>query len=235
MPPRNNSLPRLRRGGPTPAPPPVRTWKEASTILVLVAAGIFDAIKAFFNMFWFFGPALAAWYCAKVAGGWVGSLWGLTTAACTALAVKTGALAAAVTIPFGTVMADATALSGYLVVGTLVLWTNMRILKTLTNGVLKFSASAGASAIPLVGALPFFTFTLWRLYRTQIRLEKKAFKKWESANAAAKLQQRNQQTAQILDFQAARRVQSQREQAAEQEAQEATDERKSPEDEKMAA
>ncbi|MBI4093759.1 hypothetical protein HY417_02245 [Candidatus Kaiserbacteria bacterium] len=187
------------------------TWKKAS--LVLVVAGIFDLVRAFFNMFWFFGPALGAWYCTSVASGWVGSLWGLTAAACAGVAVKAGIVASVITVPFGVVMADATALFGYLTLGMLVLWTNMRILKTIKNGVLKFSASAGVSAIPIISALPLFTFTLWRLYRTQIRLEKEAFKKWEKENAATQLQQRNQQAAYIAQIRGFQQTQVMRQEA----------------------
>lgn len=201
MPPRNNS-----------GPPPVMTWKRAS--LVLTVAVIFDLLRAFFNMFWFFGPALVAIYCTYVASGWVGSLWGLTAGACTAISIKTGVIAAAVTIPFGTVMADATALFGYLTVGMLVLWTNMRILKTVGSAVLKFSGSAGASAIPIIGALPFFTFTLWRLYRNQIQIEKAAYKKWEGETAAAQQQQRNEQAIQIAQIRGFRQTQVMQQEAA---------------------
>ena len=171
------------------------TWKKAS--LVLVVAGVFDAVRTFFSMFWFFGPALAAWYCTKIASGWVGDLWGLTAGACTVIGIKTGVVASAITIPLGVIMANATSLFGYLTLGMLILMTNARILKTLENGILKFSASAGVGAIPIIGALPVFTFTIWRLYRTQIRLERAAYKKWEKETAAARLQQRNQQIAWI--------------------------------------
>lgn len=169
-------------------------------------------------MFWFFGPTLAALYCAHKVSGWIGSVWGLTETACAAVAIKAGAAASVITIPFGTVMADATALLGFLTLGTVVLATNARILKTIANGVLKFSASAGVGAIPIIGALPVFTFTLWRLYRTQIRLEKEAFQKWEKETAAARLQERDRQAAYGAQIQAARQAQFQQEQLMQQEA-----------------
>lgn len=177
-------------------PPEAMTWGKAMPMIVV--AGVFDLVRIFFEMFWFFGPALVAAYCSMQASDWVGHLWGLTEAACTAAAGAAGFYGAAVTIPFGTTMAMATGLFGYLTIGLWILMRNPRIFIANASGSLWLAGSFGVSVVPLVGAIPAFSFVLWRLYRTQIHVEKAALKKWEKEHAAAKRQERERQQAAAL-------------------------------------
>jgi len=172
-------------------PPEVMTWGKASPILVV--AVLFDLVRIFFEMFWFFGPALVAVYCSMQAGEWVGSLWGLTEAACSAAAGVAGFYGAAITIPFGTTMAMATGLFGYLTLGLWILMKNPRIFVANASGSLWLAGGFGVSVVPLIGAVPAFSLVLWRLYRTQIHVEKTALKKWEKEHVAAKRQERERQ------------------------------------------
>lgn len=177
-------------------PPEAMTWGKAMPMIVV--AGVFDLVRIFFEMFWFFGPALVAAYCSMQASDWVGHLWGLTEAACTAAAGAAGFYGAAVTIPFGTTMAMATGLFGYLTIGLWILMRNPRIFIANASGSLWLAGSFGVSVVPLVGAIPAFSLVLWRLYRTQIRVETAALKKWEKEHAAAKRQERERQQAAAL-------------------------------------
>ncbi|MFA5996303.1 MAG: hypothetical protein WC790_01085 [Candidatus Paceibacterota bacterium] len=180
-------------------PPEAMTWSKAAPMIVV--AGVFDLVRIFFEMFWFFGPALVAVYCSMSVGDWVGSLWGLTEAACTTAAGIAGFYGAAITIPFGTTMAMATGLFGYLTLGLWILMKNPRIFIANASGSLWLAGSFGVSVVPLIGAIPAFSLVLWRLYRTQIHVEKAALKKWEKEHASEKLQERQKQTAEFMRMQ----------------------------------
>lgn len=177
-------------------PPEAMTWGRAMPMIVV--AVLFDLLRIFFEMFWFFGPALFAAFCSMQAGEWVGSLWGLTAKACTAGAAVGGAAISAVTIPFGTTMAMATGLFGYLTLGLWILMRNPRIFLVNAGGSLWLAGGFGVSIVPLIGAIPAFSLVLWRMYRTQIHVETAALKKWEKEHAAAKRQEREQQQAAAL-------------------------------------
>ncbi|MFZ3043937.1 MAG: hypothetical protein WA058_02415 [Minisyncoccia bacterium] len=202
MPPRRNSTP----------PPQVMTWKKAMPVLIVAA--LFDLTRAFFNMFWFFGPAIAAAYCTSKVSGWVGSAWGLTAAACAAGATVAGGAASAITIPFGVIMADATGLIAFLVLGLWILITNARIIKTVAGGSLQFAGAFAVGEMPIIGALPILSAALIRIYKIQIRTEKAAFEKWEQEQIAAQLQQRNQQIQQAAQMQAQLQVRAAQQVAA---------------------
>jgi hypothetical protein len=61
---------------------------------------------------------------------------------------------------------------------------------------MQIGASFGVAALPLIGAIPTFSITLYKLYRRQIKLEKAAYKKWEKTHAAEQVQQRQERAAQ---------------------------------------
>jgi|GEM_PF-999661 hypothetical protein len=208
MPPRKNS-----------APPPVMTWSKAAPTLVI--AGVFDALRAFFEFFFFFGPALAAVACTAAINSKLGiSVAGIagkvTATLCAGAAGILGFLGVGPIETFGLLMADAMGLIGFLALMLWVLMSNSRILKTAATAPFQFVGAFIAGEIPFLGALPFFTVVLWKLYRAQIKSEKAAFKKWEQANAAAQLQERNQQAAQVMQIRTMQ--QEQQEEFVEQEA-----------------
>jgi len=189
MPPKRNNSP----------PPPVMTWRGAAPALVVSV--LTDALKLFFNMFWFFGPALAAIYCTAKVGSVVGTTAGGLL--CGAGAGVVGFFGAGPIAAFGVIMADATAVAGFLALLLVILISNTRIFKTVATGWMYLGAGFTVGAMPLVGALPTFTFTTWRLYRLQMKIEQAAHKKWERENAAAQQQERKRQTARLMQAAAA--------------------------------
>lgn len=153
---------------------------------------IFDLLRLFFQLFWFFGPALAALYCSvKVGDVWV--VGEILAAGCVAVATAGGIIGAEFITPFGVIMADAIGLIAFLTIGLWIVVTNARILKSVANTPLQFSAAFAFGEIPLLGAFPVFTLIVWRLYSAQIRADKLAHAKWEKENAAAKLQEQQEQ------------------------------------------
>lgn len=171
------------------------TWTRAAPVLAVSA--VFDAFRLIFEMFWFFGPALAALYCTIKASGaleaWTFGLLGTNTAAlaCAAGAGAIGAMGVGIIAPFGVVMAMATGLAGWLTVGITLLVTNGRIFK---ENALWFAGGLLVSEIPIVGSIPAITLVVWKMYRTQIRIEKEALKKFEKERTE---EQRHQAAAQL--------------------------------------
>jgi hypothetical protein len=224
------------------SPPEVMT--QSKKWLVVIVAALFDILRGFFTLFWFFGPALAGLYCTVKVNGVLTTyslgLLGIKTAAalCAGGAITGGAAVSEFTTPFGVVMADAVGLAGFLVLGLWIVMTNARILKAVASAPLQFAGAFAVGEIPFLGAFPVFAVILWRLYGAQIRSEKAAFAKWEKENASAQLQQRNQVAAQVMQIQAAQQAQFMEQEAANEAvyAEAANDEQyEIPEDEKMAA
>lgn len=179
-------------------PPKAMTLPKAMPILVI--AGLFDLIRMFFEMFWFFGPALAAAYCTVKVGGWVGYAWGLTAAICSGVAGAAGAAISEITIPLGVLMADAFALIGFLVLGFCIVIMNPRLFKVNKSAWLWMTGSLGVSTIPIIGTLPAFFAVLWVLYKRQIKVEKAALARWEKANEEERLKERNERMAAQAQF-----------------------------------
>lgn len=180
-------------------PPEVMTWRKASLILIL--AVVFDVTRAFFQFFWFFGPALAAAYCAMKAAGilstWTLGILGAKTAAalCAGAAAAAGAAAIAATAPIGVILAEAVGLIGFLTLGLIVIMTNARIVKSVASAPWYFAGAFAFGEVPFLGALPVFSITLWRLYRSQIHAETAALKAWERERADQLKAERDQQGA----------------------------------------
>ncbi|MFZ2167766.1 MAG: hypothetical protein WAV50_02755 [Minisyncoccia bacterium] len=169
------------------------TWAKAVPVLVL--ALVFDALRLFFEMFWFFGPAIAALYCTDAASSWVGSLWGLTAAACTTVAALAGAYASPATTAFGVVMAIAVGLIGWMTLGLILIMTNARMFKENAGNTLWFVGSLLVSETPLLGAVPALTGSLARLYSVQIKKEKAVFRAYQKEEADRQVKERQEQAA----------------------------------------
>ncbi len=192
--PRNNS---------SPPPPPVMTWGKASPILIV--AGIFDVLRYMFLMFWFFGPALVALYCTVKTSAVVGTTIG--GFACTTGAAVVGFYGAPIFAAFGTIMAMATALAGFLTIFLLLAIMNSRVFKEPTT-----------ILWALFGLTISITVTVWRLYSAQIKTEKAAYKKWAKETADARTREQQQRALQAQQAQQAQQMQqTQAEQIAEQE------------------
>ena len=214
MPPSNSSNPPSRGRSPLrrgEGPPPVMTWGKA--LPVIIVAGITDALKLMCEWLIFFGPALAGLYCTVKTGGSA-----LAGAACTAAGGVVSFFGAAVIGPFGLIMAMAVAFIGWLIVGFWILATNRRIFKANAAGSLWFMGSLALGLVPFLDTLPFLTGTLIKLYRTQIKVEKAAYKKWEKETAEARQreQQRAMHAAQIQQAQTAQAEQQEEMQYEEQ-------------------
>jgi len=181
------------------------TWSKAGMLIAM--AVILDLIRGFFQFFWFFGPALAAVVCTAKASGalatWTLGLLGTKTAAlvCGGAATAVGAAAIEATAPIGVIMADAVGLISFLALGTWIIMANARIFKTVVTGPFYFVSAFAIGEIPFLGAFPVFTVVIWRLYRTQIRVEKEALVKWEKEHAAQLQQEREQQAAEYTQIQ----------------------------------
>lgn len=176
--------------------PEVMTWRKAA--LILVVAGLFDLVRLFFQLFWFLGPALAALYCTSVASDWVGSLWGLTAAACAGGASVAGASIIAFTAPIGVIMADAVGFIAFLVLAFWILMTNRRLFSTAATSPFWFAAAFAVGEIPFIGAAPVFTLVLWRLYRAQIRAERAAFDTWQRENEGTQVEERQRRASELM-------------------------------------
>lgn len=164
------------------AQPPVMTWAKAAP--VLITAGIFDALRFFFNQFWFFAPALIGTAVGATASAYVGTWIGSAVGAVTGGAV--GYLGSPVFIIMGSVMAMATALLGWLTVGMLLAFINLRVFKAAAGNVLWSVGGLGVSLIPLVGSVPALTVTIARMYYLQIKADKASLKAWKAEQEAYK-------------------------------------------------
>ncbi len=200
MPPQNN-----RR---EPAPPPGMTWSKAAPILTFAA--IADVARAFFNFFWFFGPAFAGIFCAAyISGTTVGSLLStqITSALCAGGVAVAGAAGFAPMAAFGVLMADSIGFGSFLILSGWVMAKNKRLLTTNASALLQLTGALLVAEIPFIGALPSYFFTLRRLYKHQIKVEKAARKKYEAEERARVQQQQllvaQQQSAQRIEAQAA--------------------------------
>ncbi|MFA6407932.1 MAG: hypothetical protein WCW36_00425 [Candidatus Paceibacterota bacterium] len=186
-------------------PPEAMTWSKS--LPVIIVAGIFDLVRMFFEMFWFFGPALAAIYCTDKVSGiltkvTLGAL-GTKTAGlvCSSAAIAGGAAASETLVAFGVIMAIAVGFAGFLILGLWMLMTNARIFKTVESAPLQFVASFGVSEIPLIGTIPTFSIVLWKLYKSQIQVEQEALQKWQKEHAqeiAGQRRERQQQAAYLM-------------------------------------
>ncbi|MHB0865859.1 MAG: hypothetical protein ACYC1Y_03105 [Minisyncoccota bacterium] len=198
--------------------PEAMTWAKA--LPVIIAAVIFDLVRMFFEMFWFFGPAIAGLYCTTQAtdflSSWSFGFLGVKTAAtvCSAAAVVGGAAISEFTTPFGVIMADAMGFAAFLILGLWILMTNARLFRVNATGSLWFLGGFGISEIPLVGTLPAFSVVLWRLYHTQIKKEGAARRAYEKALLAERNQERQLQAAALMQARSAETAQFQEQEAA---------------------
>ncbi|MEK7554242.1 MAG: hypothetical protein AAB517_02645 [Patescibacteria group bacterium] len=181
-------------------PPEVMTWARASPVLILCV--IFDALRFFFNMFWFFGPALAALYCTVKVSDAIGSLGGIVAGACTAGAATAGGLAFGAIEMFGVIMAMAVGLIGWLTVFLIQLINNAGIFKENFAMIIRILLGLLLSEIPIINALPSLTILNATMFHIQIKKGKEELKKWKKENAEAQAEERNRQNAQLMQAQA---------------------------------
>jgi len=118
---------------------------------------------------------------------------------------------------FGTIMAMAIGLVGWMLVYLILVMGNLRIFKVGAGSVLTMTVSLAVGEMPLLNALPALTFATARLYRAQIKRERAELKEWEKTHAAQLQQQREEQRQQLVQ---AQRVRIQAEEAQEKAARE---------------
>lgn len=183
--------------------PPVMTWGRA--VPVLAISVVFDALRLMFEFFWFFGPALAAIYCAATTTTKVGDFL------CSATAVAAGVVGAAPIAALGVIMAMAVGFAGWLTVGFILFATNSRIFKE--QG-LWFVGSLLLSEVPILGAIPAITVSVWKMYNTQIKVERAALQKFEKENASSLNRERQQEAARVAQAQSAQQMRIVQQEAA---------------------
>ena len=189
------ALPGRRSGSGGPGPEPkAMTWLKA--VPVLVVCLLFDAIRFMFQQFWFFGPALAGVAAGTLAseyvGGWLGGLVGagVVWGAGPTLGLVFGA--------FGVILALATGLLGWLVVGLWLKVNNPAIYKVHPSQILWTLGGFLLSEVPFLGSLPFMTITVGRMFHRQIKTERAAHRKWKAANDNAQQSRRAETTAYVV-------------------------------------
>ncbi|MFA6502842.1 MAG: hypothetical protein WCT45_01120 [Candidatus Paceibacterota bacterium] len=195
-------MPKNRNNPPRRAarskPPETMTWGKAAPVLVV--AGIFDLIRIFFEMLWFFGPALVGLYCADKVGD-VAVVGKALIAACTYGATTVGVVGAPAIEAFGVIMAIAVGFFGWLFIGFLLVIKNPRIFQKNAGNIAWFAGGLLVSEVPFVGVLPALTGTLLRLYAVQIKQEGAALKQYEKEQVAHELAERKRQAAELLQMQ----------------------------------
>lgn len=198
-------MPNRTKLGP---PPETMTWGKASPVFIV--AGTFDILRLMCQQLWFFGPALAALYCAnKVGDVWV--VGGLLTKACVAGAAVAGAYSLPVLATLGTVLAIAVGFMGWLVVGLILVMSNRRLFSENSANIAWMGFSLLISEIPFVGTLPALSGTLFKMYRTQIHKEKAALAEYKKRAEEERVQERQRQSAELAQM---RTVQMEQQQAA---------------------
>ena len=181
-------------------PPEVSNrWSSAPVFAAFV---ILDLLRAFFQLFWFLGPAVAAIICTagvnSVVDTSIADAGGkIVAAGCAAAGVVGGAAASGFTTPLGIIVADAIGLFSFL---SLKLWMNVspRMHRVHKNTVLWQMGSLLLSELPFLGAFPVYSLFVWISIGKAIQIEKKELKKWEAATAVARQKQR----AQLMQAQA---------------------------------
>jgi len=179
--------------------PPIgqMTWGRAAPVLVICV--IFDAMRMFFEWFWFLGPAVAGVVCSIWLNGhlqtWTAGLLGAKTAVavCGAGATVVGYFASPALTSFGIVMAMTVGLAGWGTVTLILAIINPSIWKSNIRGWAWSLFTLGIDELPLLGTIPMLTITHARLYAGQIRHDKAAIEKYkkqqEQVAAAARLAQ----------------------------------------------
>lgn len=173
-------------------PPEVMTWGKAMPVLVVCV--IFDALRLMFEMFWFFGPALAAVICTVKAGGSA-----IAGGICTLAAGTVGFFGAGAIEVFGVVMAMAVGLFGWLIVLLMNILNNANIFKENFAMLLRYGVALLISETPIVGSLPALTVVNTIMFRVQIQKGKEALKKYEEENVT-QLKERSRQVAERAQF-----------------------------------
>ncbi|MDO8742276.1 MAG: hypothetical protein Q7J45_01900 [bacterium] len=206
-------------------PPEVMTWGKSSAILAVSVSAIFDTLRIACGFLWLFGPALAGIYCQQKLGGALGET--IATAVCATGATTLGVTASPVFMLFGTVLAIAMGIFGWLIVIAIIIFTNERLMKENFSHVFWLAGSLLVSEIPIIGSIPALTATVIKLYSDQIKRDKEMLQTYEADIVAAKQEERDQHTALLFQMQNARTQEAQEaayEKQAEKEAEEIPDE-----------
>lgn len=192
-------------------PPKVSSRVEAAPILA--AFIVLDLLRAFFQFFWFFGPAVAAIVCTAgvnslIDTSLVDAGGKIVAAGCAAAGVAGGVVASGFTTSLGIIAAEAIGFFSFL---SLKLWMNMssRMRTVHKNTTLWQMGSFLLSELPFAGAFPVYSLFVWISIGKAIQMEKEELKKWEEATAAA----RQKQQMQMAQAQAIGQVQAEEQEA----------------------
>ncbi|HET9641354.1 MAG TPA: hypothetical protein VFP46_00685 [Candidatus Paceibacterota bacterium] len=160
-------------------PPKVMTWRKAMPVILV--GFVFDALRFLFEWFIIAGPAIGAAFCSYIVQSDNTILNAAKVASCTVGATAVGIVAAPAIAGFGVIMAMAVGFLGWFFIGGYLFMTNRRIFK---ENALWFVLSLVVSEVPLLGSVPAISITLWKMYRTQIRTELAARKRYDEKRAA---------------------------------------------------
>lgn len=206
------------------------TWPKALPVVII--AFLFDIARAFFGLFWLFGPALGAGLC--VAGvdyatgiEVTGTVGKAVAATCSGLAAVSGIYFSTALVAFGTMMAMSIGLMGWLIVWMWLLLHNPRIFKENLEDVthvIWFYLCLFVIQIPIIGCAPFVGAVTYRMHKYQIKTERKALAEYEQEQATqnAYLQQeRDARVHEILALRAREQEEAEEEEIPEYEYEEA--------------
>jgi hypothetical protein len=214
-------MPQNRNKAPS-KPPKVMTWAKAAPVLALSI--IFYLLQQMFELFIFFGPAIAAVGCTlganAVTGADLSGAGGKVTAvACTGIAGLAGIFGAAGFEGFGILMAIVVGFISWLTVGFVMVTTNFRIFTENASNGLKFLFGLLISEIPFIEMVPGLPIAVYRMYHAQIKKEKARLKAYEKARAQEEADARQNRSQEIAELQQAQAIR-----IAEERAQEAANE-----------
>jgi hypothetical protein len=170
--------------GARATPPPVMTMGKA--FLPIGTAVTFDFLGFIFSLFGIFGPLLAGIFVKAKTGS---DIAGAVVSVGAFLVGGAGLQA------FGMVMAMIVGFVGWMVVGIMLLISNRRIFKG-TNA-LMFGSVLLIDEIPFINILPALSWRTIRMYRAQIKADKKALAEYEAQQKQRQIQMQQQQMAQM--------------------------------------
>lgn len=193
-------------------PPEVSSrWNSAPVFAAFV---ILDVLRAFFQFFWFLGPAVAAFACTAGVNSFFGTSIAdiagkLGATGCVVAGVAGGAAASGFTTPLGIIVAEAIGFFSFL---SLKLWMNLspRMRGVHKNTTLWQMGSFLLSELPFLGAFPVYSLFVWISVGRAIQMEEKELKKWKGAMAAT----RQKQQAQMMQAKAIGQARIEQQEAA---------------------
>jgi hypothetical protein len=197
-------IPGRKRAAPPAAVKPRMTNTKAAILLGL--AVIFDVLKFMCTQLWFFGPALigtavAAATGSKAVGALAGAL-GIGAQVFPAIGIGIAVL--------GLILAITVGFLGWLILIITMAAFGIRFFDGHNRAFLRIFVGFLVSELPLIDALPSFTFSIWSIVRGEYKADKIARKEAAAKQAVVLRQEQridSMKQKQILALQAAQAAQ----------------------------